>query len=114
MELKKTLITVIGVIITVIILFSFVGGSASTVINASNSVLYPNDCDATDDSAGAPYYFNVSDGDCYNSSTASQGTAELDRLPLSALFASNGVILIILMAMLLIGITVYILKRVRL
>jgi len=106
MDKKQTAIiyTIITVIVTVIIIFSVVGHSSDSMVKAADSVV--NNCSLN----GAGYYYDsaVDETNCtYNGAVSTRVMGETG-LPLSGLFGSDGVALIVFMAMNLLTIVVFV------
>lgn len=104
---------IIIVIITLVVVFSFVGNTSPTITDAANSVVYPHNCSSGKDAAGKTLTFNLTSLQCENS-TGGQFAARIDAMPLVSLFSPSGVLLIILMAAIFIValvLVIYMVKR---
>ena len=96
----KIISTITAVIIAVVIIFTFVGGSGKTITDAGNTITNANNCSESVDGAGIPHVWNETSRLCDNS-TGGNVTAALYNLPLNTLFGGSGVLILILMSMIL-------------
>lgn len=115
---KPQLTLVISIIIAVIVIFSFIAGSTTTMTDSSDTITTANNCSQFEDpSTGIPYVYNSTSGSCHNTtglgSDVVTAAARLKTLPLNSLFASNGVVWLILMAMVLLVIAGFVLLKKR-
>lgn len=102
----KFIVGVVLLIVAIIIIFSFIGGSSAELTSAADSITDANNC-----SEGTDLVYNISDKYCYNSTGTNQiyEAGQYD-LPLNTLFSSTGVVLLVLMAAFLIFVVVLVLK----
>jgi hypothetical protein len=99
MDLKK-IVPIVMILITVVIIFSFVGNIAPEIKNGANSIYLANNCSYGKDIDNKPYTYNQTDGYCYNSSGGSgkvYAASGLD-IPFKGLFAPGGIVVLVLMA----------------
>ena len=93
---KKTLTAIIGVIVIFITVFSILSATSDSVKVAASSASVPNNCSSMTNST---YNYNATDGKCYDRTGASYSfSAATYALPLAGLFASSGVVLLIVFA----------------
>lgn len=114
MEIKNVITAVIVVIVAIVTIFYFVGGSASSMTDASNNLRYANNCSDKTDASGIALKLNLSStGNCYNSSGNNVGGANLYSLPLSGLFSTSGIVFFIIMAAILLTSVYFVFKHIR-
>jgi len=111
MENSK-LMGIIGIIVLMIVGFSFVSAMTGSINKGAKSVSEANNCTTYNDADGYALTYNATSGGCFNSSfgtayNASLYTAGTYKLPLSSLFASGGVVLLVLM----IGVLVFFIRK---
>ncbi len=116
-KITKILLPIILVIVSIIIIFSFVGDSSTELVNSANSITDANNCSRGVDAAGVTLFYNITDKFCYNTTPDATGgkdsiAGQFD-LPLNTLFSSSGVVLLVLMAMLLVFVIVVIIKGLK-
>ena len=104
---KNMLVGVLGIVLTVIILFIIVGGMSNTVVDSARSITDANNC-----SDGSLLY-NQTSKYCMNSTGNNLYLAKQYDLPLSDLFGESGIALIALMAGLLVTIIVLAIRKVK-
>lgn len=114
---KTTMAYAMGVIIAILIIFSFISNASTSMRQSAESISDANNCSDTTDGAGVAYSYNITSGLCQNSSVGAEdlydtfdGTYDL---PLSALFDVGGVAMLLLMAGILIAVIVIAIKRRR-
>lgn len=99
--------------IGIVIVFSIIGNMGATVIDASNAANNPNNCSGGLDATNKPLTLNYSSLSCKNSSGNDQYAASIQRLPLSALFAPSGILLVILMIVIFLAVIIFIVHKMR-
>ena len=101
---NKIAITVLGILITVIIIFSFLGEISPNIVESSNAAGYGSNCSLY----GGTYEFDplISDTNCTLSATNNDTglPASFSTLPMLSLFRSGGVILVIVMLAIFLGV----------
>lgn len=105
--------SVLAVILTIVIIFSFVSGSTTTIEDASKSISEGNNCSENTGLDGSTLTYNASDGGCYMANSSFQVNATMYELPLRSMFAESGVLWLITMAALMIFIVVLVFVKVR-
>lgn len=101
-DAKGIAIGVVLVIVTLTIIFSIVGSSGDEITGAADSVSDPNNCTESLDSTGTAMTYNITSDKCYNSTGDETFSPTKYDLPLAGLFSSNGVVLLVFMAAILI------------
>ena len=97
----KFITVVIMIVVTIVILFSILGGTQGELVNAGDSITKANNCTLSKDTGGGAMTYNKTSDVCQNSSGGIDPvTPDKYRLPLNGLFGSTGVVLLILMAVL--------------
>ena len=110
MDIKKAIVPIVLIIISIIVILTFVGSSASTIVDGGTTITTANSCASNTGTNGEALTFNLTNYNCDNSSDFGVATYD-DRLPLNVLFGGSGVLILILMAGILILIIGLVLKR---
>lgn len=117
MDLKKLAVGILMTLIVIIIIFQGFSAMEPALTNASDSVVYNDNCSEYTDTEGVAYWFNKTDLNCYNSTDGtapvSWGSASFTTLPLTSLFSTSGMVFIILMSGLLITAIVIVMRRLK-
>ena len=114
-DTKVWIATIFGIVIVVILLFSIIGGTSSTMIDSARSITDANNCSLGTDNGTYTLQYNYSSKWCEGWNDTAKNrinpyyAALQTDLPLNSLFAETGVIFIAFMAALLIGIIAYVL-----
>lgn len=105
--MKENITKLMLFVITIIVIFSIIGGLGTTVRDGARAATEANNC-----TADSSLTYNRSAGFCMNSTGNNQYAATVyNTLPLLSLFNESGVITLVLMAAILIGIIAYALRR---
>lgn len=107
----KTISYVVGVLVALIIVFGFISNASTSMRQAADSIPDANNCTSMNDGDGNPLYFNASDNYCWSINGTPQIIDGRYNLPISSLFASGGVAMLILMGAVLIAVITIAMKR---
>ncbi len=99
---KAIMITVISIIVAILLIFNITSESANSLKNASSSITDANNCSISLGNNSEQLVYNESTKFCDNESGTPYYTAGETDLPLASLFASTGILMLILMAAILI------------
>ena len=101
-KISKAFMPVLIAIIAIIVIFNLVGSSSTQLTGGGDSITDANNCSEGVDNNDVALVYNITDKYCYNTSPDETGgkdsIAEQYDLPLNSLFSSNGIVLLILMA----------------
>ena len=109
----RVIMAIIFLVILIVVVFSFMGGTSEELKSAGDSITDANNCSVSRDSASQALTYNISDGKCYNSTGGSPFTATQFDLPLSSLFGRGGIILLVMMAAILILLIVVLMATIK-
>ena len=113
-DMKKVLVGLLLLVIFIILVFQFLGSSATDLRDAADSVTDANNC-SLHSQEGEIGIYNFTDKVCYNGTSGGQAlyTAKQFDLPLSTLFGRSGVLLLIFMSVMLIMVVVTVMKGIK-
>ena len=114
MAMNKALITgIVLVIVAIIVIFTIVGNTAADIKDASESITDANNCTDGSDAAGTAWFYNSTGVSCANATNGSIYPAGYNRLPLSNLFATNSVIILVFMSAIFLTSLILVIKKFR-
>jgi len=116
LNIKVLLTALIFLIVTIVVVFTFVGNSAGELNTAEESITDANNCSShTDLGEGTKAIYNTTDDTCYSGNSTGEKLylAGQYDLPLNTLFGTSGVLMLVMMASIMIFIVVISLKSIR-